>query len=84
MAQTCTTSIRMDEQLAQRLNDAAAKLHRRKNGIIVHAIVDYLDRHAELFLREEAAQQSLLASRLDASEEIDGWESSHDSSGWQS
>lgn len=29
MAQMCTTSIRMDEQLAHRLEDAATKLHRR-------------------------------------------------------
>lgn len=84
MAQTCTTSIRMDEQLAHRLDDAAAKLHRRKNGIIIHAIEEYLDNNAKELLQEEARQQSLLASKLDAMDENRAWEESHDEAGWHS
>lgn len=82
MAQTCTTSIRMDEQLAHRLDAAAAKLHRRKNGIIVHAIEEYLDRNSAILLQEEARQQSMLASQLDAAAENIAWEDSHDDTGW--
>lgn len=82
MAQTCTTSIRMDEQLAHRLEDAAAKLHRRKNGIIVRAIEEYLDSHTEDLLKDEARAQSLLASRAECSDG-EAWEQSHDRSGWQ-
>jgi len=83
MAQSCTTSIRIDERLAHRLDDAAAKLHRRKNGIIVHAIEEYLDSHAADLLKEEAREQSLLASRMDLADKDEAWEHSHDTSGWQ-
>jgi len=83
MAQTCTTSIRLDEALASRLDDAAARLHRRKNGIIVHAIEEYLEKHAGDLLQDEASQQSLLASRMDAAEEAELWEAAHDETGWQ-
>jgi len=83
MAQTCTTSIRLDQSLAHKLDDAAAKLHRRKNGIIVHAIEEYLERHAGELLCEEAQHQSLLAARLDSASEVETWESAHDESGWQ-
>jgi len=84
MAQTCTTSIRMDERLAHRLEDAAVKLHRRKSGIIVHAIEEYLDNHACDLLGKEAKEQSILASRMDKINETQAWEdSSHDISGWQ-
>ena len=83
MAHTCITSIRMDERLARRLDDAAARLHRRKNGIIIHAIEEYLDNHAADLLREDARKQSLLASRMDSADEGEAWESSHDTNGWQ-
>jgi len=83
MAQSCTTSIRIDKRLAHRLDDAAAKLHRRKNGIIVHAIEEYLDSHAADLLKEEAREQSLLASRMDLADEGEAWEHSRDTNGWQ-
>jgi len=84
MAQTCTTSIRLDESLAHKLDDAVIKLHRRKNGIIVHAIEEYLERHAAELLCEDAQRQSLLATRLDTgNDEAAQWESAHDESGWQ-
>jgi len=59
-------------------------LHRRKNGIIVLAIEEYLDRHAPELLKEEAREQSLLANRMDMAEEVAAWDGSRDSSGWQS
>jgi len=83
MARTSTTSIRLDETLASRLDDAAAKLHRRKNGIIVRAIEEYLERHTDDLLRDEARRQSLLASRYQADAETDDWETAHDQSDWQ-
>jgi len=82
MAQTCTTSIRLDESLASRLSNAATKLHRRKNGIIVLAIEEYLDKHADELLQDEARQQSLLACRMDSSDEAELWEAAHDETGW--
>jgi len=84
MAQTCTTSIRMDEQLAKRLDEAATKFHRRKNGIIVHAIEEYLDHHAPDLLKEKAREQSLIANQMDNIDEADAWEGAHDLQGWQS
>ncbi|MDT8377222.1 MAG: ribbon-helix-helix domain-containing protein [Mariprofundaceae bacterium] len=83
MGQTCTTSIRLDKSLAHRLDDAAARLHRRKNGIIVRAIEEYLEKHADTLLQEEARKQSLLASSQDCANEDELWESAHDDSGWQ-
>jgi hypothetical protein len=73
----------MDEQLAHRLEDAAAKLHRRKSGIIVHAIEEYLDNHAPDLLGEEARVQSLLASQMDLAGEGEAWGDAHDTRGWQ-
>ncbi len=84
MAQTSTTSIRMDKRLAQRLDAAAAKFHRRKNGIIVRAIEEYLDHHAPDLLKEEAREQSLLANKMDQVDPCEAWAESHDSNGWQS
>ncbi|NWF39482.1 ribbon-helix-helix protein, CopG family [Mariprofundus sp. NF] len=84
MGQTCTTSIRLDESLAHRLDDAAARLHRRKNGIIVRAIEEYLEKHSDTLLQEEARKQSLLVSSQDGVNEDELWESAHDDSGWQS
>jgi len=83
MAQTSTTSIRMDEGLARRLDAAAATLHRRKNAIIVHAIEEYLDHHAPDLLKEEAREQSLLANKMDQADDATAWENAHDTSGWQ-
>jgi len=83
MAHTSTTSIRMDERLVQRLDAAAITLQRRKNGIIVRAIEEYLDHHAPDLLKEEAREQSLLANQTDQIEETTAWENSHDKRGWQ-
>jgi len=83
MAKTLTTSIRMDGSLAHRLKDAAAKLHMRKNGIIVRAIEEYLDKHSDNLLKEEARKQSLLANHLDSTSECEAWEQSHEAGGWQ-
>jgi len=83
MIRTFTTSIRMDGSLAHRLQNAAAKLHMRKNGIIVRAIEEYLDKHSDTLLQEEAKQQSLRVSRLDSAEECEAWEQSHEADGWR-
>jgi len=83
MSPTCTTSIRLDVALAHRLDDAAAKLKRRKNGIIVHAIEEYLETHADELLKDDARRQSLLAKRMDAADEATLWESAQDDSGWR-
>jgi len=72
----------MDEHLAHRLEAASAKLHRRKNGIIVRAIEEYLDSHTEDLLKDEARAQSLLVSRAECLGD-DAWEQSHDRSGWE-
>ncbi|MDX8409269.1 MAG: hypothetical protein R8J84_04385 [Mariprofundales bacterium] len=83
MGQRCTTQIQMDEQLAHRLDAAAAKLHRRKSGIIVHAIETYLDQYADVLNIDKAREQSLLTNRLDKSDEVAAWEALHDTHGWQ-
>jgi len=73
----------MDEALAHRLEDAAAKLHMRKNGIIVRAIEEYLDKHSDNLLKEEACKQSLRVSRLDSADECEAWGQSHEAIGWK-
>jgi len=83
MPKTLTTSIRMDGALAHRLKDASSKLNMRKNGIIVRAIEEYLDKHSDNLLKGEARKQSLLASRLDSTDECKAWEQSHEAGGWQ-
>ncbi len=67
--------------MAHRLDDAAAKLHRRKNGIIIHTIEEYLDKNAAKLLQEEAQKQSLRTNQLDAMDENSAWEDSHDEMG---
>lgn len=83
MTKTLITNIRMNIALAHRLKDAAAKLHMRKNGIIVRAIEEYLDKHFDNLLKEEARRQSLLVNRLDSTDECEAWEYSHEASGWR-
>ncbi len=53
----------MDVALAHRPKDAGAKLHMRKNGVVVRAIEEYLDKHSDNLLKEEARKQSLFANR---------------------
>ncbi|PCI41422.1 MAG: hypothetical protein COB41_10630, partial [Proteobacteria bacterium] len=57
-------------------------LHRRKNGIIIHAIEEYLDSHAPDLLKEEAKVQSLFANQMDLAGEDKAWEDAHDTRGW--
>jgi len=84
MARTSTTSIRLDEHLAHRIEQAASRFHLRKNGLIVRAIEEFLDEHADRLLSEDARRQSILASKSDRKSETEDWEKAHDSRGWQS
>ena len=58
-----TSSFRISDELRFRLEDAARRMSKGKNWIITRALGDYLDRHNQTHLREEARRQSLLASR---------------------
>ncbi len=80
---TRTTSIRLDDNLAQQIEHVAAHMHMRKNGLIVRAIEEFLERHGEEWMRTEARRQSLRASRLNGHEECEAWERAIDDADWR-
>ena len=82
MSQSITTSIRLSPTLRERLDNTAKKLHRGKNWIINHALIEYLEKIDRTELAQEAARQSKLASRSKRTKEEQAWEKNIDSSDW--
>jgi predicted DNA-binding protein len=58
-----TTSVRIEQQLAKRLERAAARLARGKNWIISKALEEYLAKANRDSLAAEAHRQSMAAAR---------------------
>jgi predicted DNA-binding protein len=69
-----TTSIRLDAQLARRLEKTASRLSRGKNWVIARAIEEYLARVNRDDLAAEARRQSLLLARAERRKGDDFWE----------
>lgn len=82
MAQSVTTSIRLDPNLRDQLEHASHVMHRGKNWIIVQALQKFLAEIETLELRKEAKRQSLIAKKEDKRFE-DDWENAGDTSGWK-
>ena len=76
-----TTSIRINDELHHRLREFAERSELTKNGIIIHAIREYLDRQEASQLAEQARRQSLLSAEYDAKVEDDRWDGLADDSG---
>jgi predicted DNA-binding protein len=60
-----TTSVRIEQKLAQRLERAATRLARGKNWIISKALEEYLARANQSDLAAEARRQSKLCARAE-------------------
>lgn len=60
-----TTSVRLDEQLAKRLERAAVRLSRGKNWIVTRALEEYLAKINRDDLAAEARRQSRLVARAE-------------------
>ena len=60
---TSTTSVRLPDELKTRLERASRRLNKGKNWIVVHAVLEFLERHEMTDLRAEARRQSILASK---------------------
>jgi predicted transcriptional regulator len=58
-----TTSVRIEQQLARRLERAATRLARGKNWIISKALEEYLAKANRDSLAAEARRQSMAAAR---------------------
>ncbi|MBZ5674905.1 MAG: ribbon-helix-helix domain-containing protein [Acidobacteriia bacterium] len=58
-----TTSIRIPDDLKDRLESAARRMNKGKNWIIKEALAEYLQRHNMDLLRAEARRQSIAASK---------------------
>ena len=58
-----TSSFRIADELKARLEETARRMNKGKNWILNRALDEYLSRHSQTNLREEARRQSLLASR---------------------
>ena len=58
-----TSSFRIPDELKLRLEETARRMNKGKNWILNRALEEYLARHSQDQLREEARRQSLLASR---------------------
>jgi predicted transcriptional regulator len=68
-----TSSFRLSDELKARLEEASRRMKKGKNRILTDAIREYLDRHSQDSLREEARRQSLIASRANWKDQ-DAWE----------
>ncbi len=81
MPTSTTTSIRLPRELSRALARRARLTKRGKNWVIKEALELYLLGTAQDRLREEAARQSILASRTTPTDaawseqggEVDGW-----------
>ena len=58
-----TTSIRIPDDLKDRLESTARQMNKGKNWIIKQALAEYLQRHNMDVLRAEARRQSIAASK---------------------
>jgi predicted DNA-binding protein len=78
-----TTSIRVPDDLKNRLEETAKFMGKPQNWIISRAIEEYLNRHSHQAIEAEARRQSILVSSgsdpmtdawLDSAlEDIEGW-----------
>ncbi len=70
-----TTSVRLQSNLATRLERAASRLSRGKNWIISKALEEYLVKVNQQDLAEEARRQSRMAARIEGRRKPDEfWE----------
>lgn len=77
-----TTSVRIEEKLAQRLERAAARLSRGKNWIVTKALEEYLAKVNQDDLAAEARRQSALVARAERRKKPDSfWD--EDVPGWK-
>jgi predicted transcriptional regulator len=58
-----TTSVRIPDDLKDRLESTARRMNKGKNWIIKEALAEYLQRHNMDLLRAEARRQSIAASK---------------------
>jgi predicted DNA-binding protein len=75
-----TSSIRLNEDLYERLERFARRRGRGKSAVIVSAVEDYLNRHELRTLAAEARRQSVAAS---GQPEDDSWYEQADDTGWK-
>ena len=66
---TVTSSYRIPEELASRLESTAERLKKGKNKILTEALEEYLMRHDEEWFRKEALRQSQVASATEWEDE---------------
>ncbi len=64
------TSVRMPDDLLQRLDATATRLRRSKGWIINEAVREYLEREAQRQRRDEETREAL--AELDAGQVVDG------------
>jgi len=77
-----TTSVRIEEKLAQRLERAAVRLSRGKNWIVTKALEEYLAKVNQDDLAAEAHRQSALVARAERRKKPDAfWD--EDAPGWK-
>ena len=79
---TTTSSFRMSNELRDRLDEAARRLKRGKNSIVIDALEEYLAKLNRSRFLEEARRQSILAS-ASSIEDQDVWLEHADTAGWK-
>jgi predicted DNA-binding protein len=80
---TSISSIRIPNELRDRLERTAKHLKKGKNWIINQALDEYLRKIDRDTLAVEARRQSLVASSAKAGEHSEFWEKVSDSRGWR-
>lgn len=77
-----TSSFRISNELRAKLDEAARRLKRGKNAIIVEALQEYLDKVNYQRFLQEARRQSVLASAV-SNEDEEFWLDQADTRGWK-
>jgi predicted DNA-binding protein len=77
------SSVRMPEELRDRLERTAKYLKKGKNWIINQALDEYLRKVDRETLAAEARRQSLLVSSVEQREPDEFWERISDTRGWR-
>ncbi len=74
MIMSTTTSVRLDDEVKQKLDELSQQIHRPKNWIINQALSEFIDRNSVARMLEKARQQCLLANQQDDSAEASDWD----------
>ncbi len=68
MSMSTTITVKLDNEVKEKLDELSQQIHRPKNWIINKALTEYIDRNNLARVVEKARQHCLLANQQDESD----------------